>query len=241
MAYYLPWLSNSNSYYVDFTTKSAEDPISLGGVWTNNDTGTGDNGVMGTQTSVRIALSNDGTTMIAQNPSSPQFVYDDAIGFVPGFPGNQRVTLTLYRASGYSPSGASDELQIYLGAKVRGNNDKVGIEILLSAGGECTLVRHDGAPNAFDVMISGAGTLSDGATFMAELNRTAKTIVYKINGTTIDSIDWNSIGGVITSERQTTLNNLGNSAGIATLRRSGGSPATEAGKIGVRTMLIETF
>lgn len=230
-------VAESNS--VDFTAMSAEDPLSIGGTWTNNTQGTGDNAAMETQTSMRVALSADATTMIAQGVAAATINYEDSIAWLPGYFGNQRVTATIYRESGYTTT-SSHEIQLYLGAICYAADNKRSVELLIGTQGEAYIVLHDGAPNTFEVLANtGSITNVDGDVLVGELNRGTKTITFKINGSLILAIDWNETGGTITSEVQAVLNALGDGAGLAALRRSGGG--TAAGKYGFRDVLIESF
>lgn len=226
-------------HFVDFTVRSAEDPLSIGGTWTNNTQATGDNAAMETQTSMRVALSADATTMIAQGVAAATVDYEDSIAWLPGYPGNQRVTATIYRESGYTTTN-SHEIQLYLGAICYEADNKRSVELLIGTQGEVYIVLHDGAPNTFEVLAnSGGETNVNGDLLVGELNRAAKTIVFKLNGDTILSIDWNTTSGPITSGVQAKLNALGDGAGLAALRRTGGG--TVAGKYGFRNVLIESF
>lgn len=218
---------------------SAEDPLSVGGTWTNNTQGTGGNAAMGTQTSMRVALSADASVMIAQGVAAATINYEDSIAWLPGYSGNQRVTATIYRESGYTTTN-SHEIQLYLGAICYAEDNKRSVELLIGTQGEAYVVLHDGAPNTFEVLANTGGiTNVDGDSLVGELDRVAKTIVFKHEGSTILSIGWTTTGGTITSTIQAKLNALGDGAGLAALRRSGGG--TVAGKYGFRNVLIEAF
>lgn len=243
MAYYLPWLrAPGGSASIDFTARSAEDPLSIGGTWTNNTQGTGGNAAMTTQTSMRIALSADTTTMIAQGVAAAIINYEDSIAWLPGYSGNQRGTATLYKESGYLPAD-SHEVQLYVGAICYASDNKRAVECLIDVDGATYIVLHDGAPNGFVVLNSSStSAVADGDVLVAELDRSAKTIVFKRNAATLLSIDWNTTGGAIDATVQGKLNALGDGIGLAALRRDlGGSPATVAGKLGFRNFTAESF
>lgn len=230
------------SYSIDFTADSAEDPLSDGGIWTNNTQGTGGNAAMTTQTSMRVALSADASVMIAQGVAAATINYEDSIAWVPGFSGNQRATATVYKEAGYAPAN-SHEVQLYLGAICYASDNKRAVELLIDASGATYIVLHDGAPNGFLVITSSSTSAPvNGDVLVGELNRSAKTIVFKRNGSTLLSIDWNTTGGAIDSTVQAKLNALGDGIGLAHLRRDlGGSPATVAGKFGFRNFTAESF
>lgn len=231
----------TGSLFVDFTAMgSNEDPLSQGGVWTNNTQGTGGNGVMGTQTSMRVAMSADATTRICCDTAAAIVNYEDSFAFVPGYPARQRVVATIYKESGYAPT-SNHEMEIFLGAVVYSNDNKRAIEVLVSIGGSFVLVLHDGAPNGFLVISSstvGGGVPADGDVITAELDRTAKTIKAWNNGVLKCSTQWNTTHDEIDAAVQAKLDALGDGAGLAGLRRAGD---TTAGKFGFRDVLIESF
>lgn len=229
-------------YTIDFTSKSAQNPLSDGGIWWSNSAGRGAQPAMGTQTDMRVALSADASVMIAQGAAAATVSYEDSVAWVPGYPSNQRATATLYKESGYLPDN-SHEVQLYLGAVCYGSDNKRAVECLIDVDGATYIVLHDGAPNGFLVLTSSSTTaVADSDVLVGELNRTAKTIVFKRNGVTLLSIDWTTTGGAIDSTVQAKLNALGDGIGIAHLRRDlGGSPATVAGKLGFRNFTAESF
>jgi len=238
-------------YVLDFTSlASNENPISQDGVWTTALDGTGDNVVYGSaQKSMQIRLSADGLTRILCE-NGPQAGYDDAIAFVPGFPGNQRIDATLYKASGYAPDPSlnSHEYELFVGAKVRGTDDKIGVEMGFNTYGGYFLAGFDGDLTSWDTVLGGVWyaaatgnthTPANGDFVRMELNRTAKTINAWIAGVHVIDLDWNTTAQVNVAS-QTLLNNLGNSAGFGGLRRftAGGGVESVEGSIGWRDVLI---
>lgn len=239
-------INTSRVYSLNFTALGAnEDPLSQGGIWTNNTQGTGGNAAMNTQTSVRVALSTDTTTRIAQNPAAAQANYDDAFAFVPGFAGNQRITATVYKESGYAPTDGH-EIQLWVGATVYGNDNKRAVECLwgINGSGTVDIVLQDGVAGLAGFTVlgfgSGAGTgvMADGDAFKAELDRAAKTIKWWRNSTLMAEIGWTTTNGAIDATVQGKLNALGSGVGLAVLRRAGD---TSSGKLGFRDVLIESF
>lgn len=231
------------AYYLDFTALAAnEDPLSQGGIWTNNTQGTGGNAAMNTQTSMRVALSADSSTRICCDTSAVIVNYEDSFAFVPGYSGNQRVTATIYKEAGYAPTN-NHEMEVFLGAVVYGNNDKRAVECLISIAGSWVLVVHNGAMSGSTFTVISSSTVSGGVpangdVVVCELDRTAKTIKVWNNGTLKCSTQWATTHDEIDGTVQGYLNSLGNGAGLAGLRRAGD---TAAAKFGFRNVRIESF
>jgi hypothetical protein len=240
-------LTPQPSYFVDFTALTAnESPISRGGIWTNASAGTGGNAALAPNNSVQIRLSVDGTTRIACETGSTDG-YEDSISGVPGFPGNQRLTATVYRQAGYTPS-INHELLLGLGLVSFGTNNKRCIHIGFNYAGGYFIAGFNGSLTSWDPdgiwysAATGANPIPlDGDQFIAELNRTAKTVkVWHKRGSTLTlvlDLQWNDTTHV-NSTWQGVLNTLGDGMYIGALRRIGG--ALE-GAFGWRDVLMEGF
>lgn len=232
-------------YYVNFADVPAdEDPITLGGTWTNNEEGTGGNAAMLTNTSMQIRqATGTGNPRICCDGGAPHINYEDSIAWRPGFPGNQRVEVTVYLAPGYTPSG-NHELEIFVGAFCRGEDDKVAIQATAEIGGGWALALHDGKTTAYSdpgggwIVIYSAfvagGTVADGDTLVVELDRENKTCKMWQNGSLRLSTQWATTHDEIDARAQATLNALGDGAGLGSIRRSG---ATE-GAFGARDFRV---
>lgn len=233
----------SAEYDLNFTALGSDDiPISQGGTWLNN-TSSG----MNTNTSMQVRLATDGVTLICCDDEGPHFVYEDSIGIKMGHPGKQRVEATIYRASGYSPSGGH-ELELYLGAEVFGNNNKRCIQVTVSAAGEWAFAVHDGQVGPYNtetpalggwVVVYSAVVLNgtvpqDGDVFRAELDPDAKTCEGWLNNVKHLSTQWNTTHDEIDTRVKNALDNLGDGIGLAMIRRSG---ATE-GALGFRRVRV---
>jgi hypothetical protein len=237
---------------VDFTTASVEDPLSLGGTWTNNTQGTGSNTPMNKQSSMRIIAAASGGINIAAGDATGQSVppaaadYMDSFAFVPGLSGNQRITATVYVDTGYSPAVDGHELELILGcvtATNGGNGTHKWIECgwsAVSGAGRFMAVfgtglgDYPGAPNDFFVLSptdSGAlnRTLQNNDVWKAEYNRSSSTITTFLNGTQIQTVT-----------DVTRFAGLGDGAGIACFRRTTNGQ-TAANKFGFKDVLIESF
>lgn len=239
-------------YYLNFTALgSNESPISQGGIWTNASAGTGGNAALAPNNSMQIRLSADGLTRICCETGATAD-YDDSISWVPGFPGNQRLEATVYRAAGYAPSSTNHELLMELGCVSYATNNKRCVHLGFNyaggyfvAGFNGDLISWDAPPNGNMsspwTAFTGLGSPpADGDVFRAELNRAAKTVKWwqqRAGNEPVLVVDlqWNNTSQV-TSAAQAVLNNLGDSAGLGALRRVGGD-ATE-GAFGWRDILI---
>lgn len=231
--------ASGGDYYIDFGALAANDvPISQGGVWLNN-TSSG----MNTNTSMQIRLSADGSTRICCESDAPHINYEDSIGFVPGYPGSQRVVGTIYREAGYAPNvaDANHEIELYAGAVVYGNDNKRCIQVAANADGDWFLALHNGGAASGWIVVYSAAVASgvpplDGQVVTLEVDTAAKTIKCWHQTTLRLSTQWNTTHDEITSEWQAVLNNLGNGAGLAGIRRSGATAAV--GKMGWRNFRI---
>lgn len=243
------------TYSVDFTALTAnESPISRAGVWTNASTGTGDNAALSPNNSMQIRLSANGTTRICCETGATNN-YDDSLSVVPGFPGNQRITATIYRQAGYTPPTTNHELAMELGVIAYAVNNKRSVHVGFNYAGDYFVAGFNGDLVSWDApptgtlsspwytAATGAGSAPvDGDIMIAELDRTAKTVkVWQKRAgvsTLVISLQWNNTAQV-NAASQAVLNALGNSAGLGALRRIGGD-AVE-GAFGWRSVLIEGF
>ncbi len=141
-----------NVYALDFATAAIENPLSAGGVWTNNTQGTGGNGAPGILTSMRVGLASDGKTRIALDTHGG-VEYDDSFAFVPGFAGDQFVEAVIYKEPGYNPNanGSNHELELILGCSSKAGS-RIWNEVLFNAGGGVDVVYLDGAASDFTVI-----------------------------------------------------------------------------------------
>lgn len=226
---YVP-VAGSFPVFVDFTVMAPENPLSVSGTWTNNSQGTGGNGVMGTLSSLRVALATDGSTMIAQNRATGTSGFEDSFAFVPGLGlSNQRVTATLYRHPGYNPTD-SHEVEIILGCAINGADNHEWIECQLRKTGGCDILRLSGASDGFTSIgtdLGAIGTPATGDVFKAEWDRGAGTVKMWLNG--VLACQTSSIPSAGT---------LGTGAGLATFMRVTDAVATS---FGFKDVLIETF
>lgn len=241
-------IGGGGDYYVDFTALgSNENPISRGGVWTNASSGTGGNAALAPNQSMLIGLADDGVTRICYESTATDD-YDDSVSFVPGFAGNQRVVATLYKKSGYVPSGGTNhEVEIHLGCVSFGTANKRCVEIGFNYAGGWFVAGFDGDLTSWDTVMTspwsagatGSGsTPVDGDVYTAELDRTAKTVKCWQNSTLVISLQWNDTA-MVSSTAQTVLNNLGNGAGLGALRRILGGGGI-AGALGWRNFRISS-
>lgn len=242
--------SGDASYSLNFAALAADEyPLSQGGIWTNNTQGTGGNAAMNTQESMQVRLSADTTVRICCE-KGVVVNYEDSFAFVPGFAGNQRVQSTIYRQSGYSPS-SNHEMEQFLGAVVYGNNNKRAVEVLVSRAGSWVLVVHNGAMSGstFTVLssstVTGAYPPEDGDLVRSELDRTNKTIkTWSKRGGDAwvlrCSTQWATTHDEIDATVQGYLNNLGDGAGLAGLRRADGPNDAIEGAFGWRDILISS-
>jgi hypothetical protein len=177
--------SPAPGYLLNFATAAIENPLSAGGVWTNNTQGTGGNTPPLNMTSMRVALASDGATRIAM-ATHEGINYDDSFAFVPGFGANQWCEGVLYKEPGYNANaaGANHELEIILGCRTSTGYHRWN-EFLLNSGGGMSLVSLDGGPGAFTVIGAPTGALQgrvpvDGDVFRA--TKTGSSLNMYING-----------------------------------------------------------
>lgn len=218
-----------SSYSVDFTTQTVQDPLSLGGVWTNNTQGTGGNVAPGNLASMRIALASDGSTTIAQHAAAPIVNdYNDSFAFVPNMSsGNLRVTAVVYRDPSYNPS-TNHEIEIILGCRSASGTHR-WIECLWNAQGGTDIASLDGGPGSYTIIgnsVFAIGPPEDGDIWVAELLRSTHTVRWYVNGT------------LVCTATHAVITNLGNGAGIAGFMRQGD---THPGGLGFRSFRCEVF
>lgn len=221
-------------YSLDFTARSTEDPLSIGGTWTNNTQGTGGNVAANSQSSMRIIAAASGGINIAAGDATGQegvTDYFDSFAFLPGYSGNQRITATMYVDAGYVPA-ANHELELLLGCS-SSSGARRWISNTWNRDGARIMALMDGPPNGFTVLnptdSGGFGeTLADGDVWVAELHRASNTVITKKNGTQIHSLT------------DAAISALGDGVGIGSFRRvTGGGSA--ANRYGFKSVVIEAF
>ncbi|MBW8886588.1 MAG: hypothetical protein JF616_02420 [Fibrobacteres bacterium] len=163
-------LDSSGHYEVDFAKMQIEDPLSVGGLWSNNTQGVGGNAAPLNLTSMRVALASDGVTRIAME-NHGGIEYDDSFAFIPGWGANQFLEAVIYKAAGYNPnaSGSNHELEIILGCRTASGIHRWN-EFLFNSGGGVDIVSLDGGPSAFTSIGVSAGAARipvDGDVFRA--------------------------------------------------------------------------
>lgn len=137
------------AYALDFTKLPLEDPLSAGGVWSNNTQGSGGNAAPGNMTSMRVGLASDGVTHIAID-NHAGIHYDDSFAFVPGFGADQFIEGVIYKEPGYNPNarGSNHELELLLGCSSR-EGGRTWNECLFNAGGGVDIIYLNGGPSDF--------------------------------------------------------------------------------------------
>ncbi len=165
-------MDSSRPYFVDFTTQTIQDPLSLGGVWSNNTQGAGGNVAPGNLASMRIALASDGSTTIAQHAAAPVVnAYGDSFAFVPNMSsGNLRVTAVVYRNPSYNPS-TNHEIEIILAAEAPAALHR-WIECLWNSQGGTDIASLDGGPGSYTIIgnsVFAIGPPEDGDIWVVEL------------------------------------------------------------------------
>lgn len=221
------------SHFVDFTALAAQDPLSVGGVWSNNTQGAGDNVPPGNMLSMRVAPSSDGAVMIAQHALVPVTDYNDAFAFVPNISsaGNMRVTAVVYRAPGYNPS-ANHELEIILGCRTTSGGNHRWIECLWSVHGAADIANLDGGPGSFTILgetVFDVGPPKDGDVWVAELHRATHTVRWYVNG------------ALVCRATNPLISNLGSGAGIAAFRRGPPFGTSDSAALGFRSFRADVF
>lgn len=233
----------TTSYNADFTIASTQDPLSMGGLWTNNTQGTGGNVAMNAQSSMRVIAAASGGINMAGGDATGQsdpFDYLDSFAFLPGYTGNQRITATMYVDSGYNPT-ANHELELLLGCSSTSGN-RTWISCTWDRNGQRIMALMNGAPNGYTILSpndSGAPglLLADGDVWIAELYRSTNTVVTYHNENEILN---SSIGGSAGTNATAIAVATGNGIGIGSFRRTaeGGSAAN---RYGFRSVIIESF
>lgn len=225
------------SFQVSFDA-TPEDPLSLGGLFSNNTQGVGGNVAPTTGTSVRIATRTGGGGVIAMGSIAAQVNYEDSFAFVPNCPGgNVQVLARVFVAGGYVPTD-NHELEIILGCKTSASYHR-WIECLWSIGGNQQTINQDGDFNGAAFVdignsVGDVGVPQDGDYFIAELYRSA------------NRVRWGRIRGGVTSWAQDVTSatyidgTLGNGMGIAVFRRSI-APDSVAASLGFTDLLIRSI
>lgn len=144
-------------YFLDFATATIENPLSAGGIWSNNTQGVGGNVAPGNMTNMQVGLASDGTTTIAFD-SHGGIEYDDSFAFVPGYAGDQYAEAVLYKEAGYNPNAnnSNHEVELILGCSSAAGS-RIWNEFLFNAGGGVDIVYLDGGPSDFQSIGSGTG------------------------------------------------------------------------------------
>ena len=233
-----PTPAPGDGYFIDFTTAALQNPLSAGGVWTNNTQGTGGNVAMNAQSSMRvIAAASGGINMCGGDANGQDAPWDylDSFAFVPGFSGNQRITAVMYVDAGYSPD-ANHELELLLGCSSAAGSRR-WISCTWNREGARIMALMNGPANGFTIYspndygpippATGA-ILADRDVWVAELHRSSNTIVTYRNGMEIHRLTDASFG------------DLGSGMGIGSFRRTaaGGSAAN---RYGFRSVRLQTF
>ncbi len=133
----------------DFTTLALQNPLSVGGIWSNNTQGIGGNVAPGNLTNMEIALASDGVTHIAIDTHGG-IEYDDSFAFVPGFSGDQYIEAVIYKEPGYdaNAAGSNHELELILGCS-SASGTRIWNEFLFNSGGGVDIMYLDGGPSDF--------------------------------------------------------------------------------------------
>jgi len=210
------------SYAINFAIARIEDPLSAGGVFSNNTQGVGGNGAPGNLSNMRVALGADGVTRIAMGTPNAQVEYEDAFAFKPGVGRNMRLTAVLYRAPGYAPA-ANHEVELLLGCK-SADGSRRWIECLLNVHGGADILSLDGGPSDFRSLGGGTSLIDppqDGQVMMAEL--------------VDNTVSWYLNGLLAATYTGPEISELGDGAGIAVFYREGADPAG----FGFRSLRVE--
>jgi hypothetical protein len=235
---------------VDFTVMSTQDPLSVGGTWTNNSQATGSNTVYGNQTSMRVIAAASGGINIATGDATGQSDpndYKDSFAFLPGFSGNQRITATIYVDSGYAPTTDSHEIGLLCGCITSSSGGGIHRWIqfnwshnaanrFMATFGSGVNGDYAGAYNDYAILSptdSGAlnRSLQNNDVMRLDYNRSTGTLTSYLNSTQIQTItDLSGFGAL----------NLGDGVGITMFRRTAGGQ-TAANRLGFKDVLIEAF
>lgn len=242
------------SISVDFTALSAQDPLSAGGVWSNNTDGVGGNEAPIVATSVQIDARTGGGGNIAMASDAAHINYEDSFAFIPGVIGgtlsgpNYRITTTIFVASGYAPVD-NHEVEIIIGCKTgnRPGDDDPNyhrwIECLWSIGGTQETIDQNGDYSAGSFNLFGSpatpgftGGPINGDKMIAEYYPAS------------NRVRWGRIRSGTTTWAQDTTNatyinpaTLGDGIGVAFFRRSNSAFDTVVASLGFTDFLVESF
>jgi hypothetical protein len=236
-------LAETPSEFYDFTVMSTQDPLSVGGTWTNNTQGTGGNVAMNAQSSMRVIAAASGGINIAAGDATGQSSppasadYMDSFAFKPGFSGNLRVTATIYVNAGYSPPTDTDnhELELLLGCSSSAGA-RTWMSCTWNRDGARIMALMNGAPNGFTIFtpedFGSATPLVDGDVWSAEINRTTNRVTTYLNG----AMNLRSQTG----EASLVAVASGNGLGIGSFRRTAAGQSA-ANRYGFRNVRYEVF
>jgi hypothetical protein len=182
--------SGSCAYTIDFATAAIENPLSAGGIWTNNTQGTGGNVAPGNMTSMRVDLASDAKTRIAF-ATHEGINYDDSFAFVPGCDGDQAIEAVIYKEPGYNPNAqnSNHELELILGCSSKAGS-RIWNEMLFNAGGGVDVAYLDGGPSDFTIIgnMNGASVIpKDGDVVRA--TKIGNVLKLYINGVLVAGYD----------------------------------------------------
>lgn len=226
-----------SAYELDFTVASTQDPLSGGGIWTNNTQGTGGNVAMNAQSSMRVIAAASGELNMAGGDAAgqdPPNDYLDSFAFVPGYTGNQRITATVYVDAGYSPA-SNHELELLLGC-VSASGTRTWISCTWDRFGNRAMALMNGPPSGYSILNpndSGSGVLNDGDVWVAELYRSSSVVITYRNGAEVLN---SSVGPNAAANAAAIAVATGSGMGIGSFRRNnlGGSAANRYGFKNVR-------
>lgn len=231
----------------DFSALTAQNPLSGGGVWTNNTQGTGGNVAMNAQSSMQVLVSADGGFNIAggddlgqDDPPAPG-PYMDSFAFLPGVgAGNLRITATMYVQASYAPV-ANHEIELLLGCSSTAGN-RTWISCTWDRSGIRAMALMNGPANGYTILSPndagpGGQNLVDGDVWMAELYRASAIVVTYRNG--VEYLN-SSVGGSAAANAAAISVATGTGLGIGSFRRTiGGGSAANA--YGYRSVRCEAF
>lgn len=182
---------------------------------------------------MRIAAASNGIKIAQHAAADVGTSYADSFAFLPNFSsGNIRVTAVMYRNPSYSPSD-NHEVEIILGCATTSGGNHRWIECLWSSTGSTAILSLSGQPDGFRHVGANVNSIDgprDNDIWVAELNRTAGTVKWWVNGTLICQSSSPLVSGQETA--------LGNGAGIAAFRRPGD---TNSAAMGFKSFKCETF
>lgn len=249
MAWNIVYAGGGGSYYIDFTALEAQDPLSAGGVFSNNTQGVGGNEAPLEATSIRIVTRTGGGGVIACGSAAAQINYEDSFAFVPGIwdgVSNMRATATIWVAAGYNPNGETDnhELELIFGCRTgnaggpTGNRYHRWIECLWAINSNQQVLSQDGPfPGAnftdISVFANDVGAMQNVDKMVGEIYPAA------------NRVRWGRLRGGVTTWAQDVTNatyingTLGSGIGIAAFRRFTSESA--AASLGFTDLLIEAF